>query len=54
MKPVPLFYTPRDLEEMQAILDKLPPSERATVYPYVMMMYNLLTSKTNGTKTTKR
>ena len=45
MKPIPLFYTPRSLEEMQEILEALPPWQRATVYPYVMMMYNLLIDK---------
>jgi len=45
MKPIPLFYTPASMKEMQDILEALPPQQRATVYPYVMMMYNLLIDK---------
>lgn len=45
MKPIGLFYTPESMEEMQDILDRLDASERARVYPYVMMMYNLIVSK---------
>ncbi len=54
MKTIPLFHTPSNMEEMQDILETLSPSERALVYPYVMMMYNLMVSKSNGTTTTKR
>lgn len=45
MKPIGLFYTPESMEEMQDILEQLPASQRALVYPYVMQMYNLLVSK---------
>lgn len=45
MKPIGLFYTPESMEEMQDILERLDASERARVYPYVMMMYNLLVSQ---------
>jgi hypothetical protein len=45
MKPIGLFYTPTSMEEMQDILESLPASQRALVYPYVMQMYNLLVSK---------
>ena len=45
MKPAPFFYTPESMEEMQDILEALPPQQRSTVYPYVMMMYNLLIDK---------
>jgi hypothetical protein len=45
MKPIGLFYTPESMEEMVDIIEKLPPSQRALVYPYVMQMYNLLVSK---------
>ncbi len=45
MKPIGLFYTPKSMEEMQDILERLSPSERALVYPYVMQMYNLLVTK---------
>lgn len=42
MKTTGLFYTPKSMDEMQLIIDRLPPQDRALVYPYVMMMYNLL------------
>jgi len=45
MKPIGLFYTPESMQEMQDILDRLDASDRAKVYPYVMMMYNLIVSK---------
>jgi hypothetical protein len=45
MKPIGLFYTPESMEEMQDILERLDASERARVYPYVMMMYNLVVSQ---------
>jgi len=45
MKPIDLFYTPKSMEEMQDMLERLDQSDRAKVYPYVMMMYNLLTSQ---------
>lgn len=45
MKPIGLFYTPQSMEEMQDILEQLPPSHRALVYPYVMQMYNLVVSQ---------
>lgn len=45
MKPIGLFYTPESMEEMVDIIERLPPSQRALVYPYAMQMYNLLVSK---------
>jgi hypothetical protein len=45
MKAIPLFYTPESMEEMQDILEQIPMKERAMVYPYCMMMYNLLVTK---------
>jgi hypothetical protein len=45
LKPIGLFYTPESMEEMQDILEQLPPIDRARVYPYVMQMYNLLVTK---------
>jgi hypothetical protein len=42
MKPIDLFYTPKSMSEMQDILESLPASQRALVYPYVMMMCNLM------------
>ena len=45
MKPIDLFYTPKSMEEMQAMLERLDASDRAKVYPYVMMMYNLVVSQ---------
>ena len=47
-KPIGFIYTPKSMDEMQEILDRLPPSERALVYPYVVMMYNMMVTK--GTK----
>jgi hypothetical protein len=45
MKPIGLFYTPKSMQEMQDIIEKLAPKDRALVYPYVMQMYNLMASK---------
>lgn len=45
MKTIDLFYTPASMEEMQDILESLPASQRALVYPYVMMMCNLMISQ---------
>ena len=42
LKEIKLFYTPRSMNELHDMIDKLPVSERAIVYPYVMMMYNML------------
>lgn len=42
MKPIDLFYTPKSMDEMLEILESLPASQRALVYPYVMMMCNLM------------
>lgn len=44
-KTIDFFHTPESMKEMQDILDRLAPVERALVYPYVMMMYNLMVSK---------
>jgi len=44
-KTIDFFHTPESMDEMQDILDRLAPTERALVYPYVMMMYNLMVSK---------
>lgn len=41
MKAIGLFYTPESMQEMQDIMGRLPAAERALVYPYVMMMYNV-------------
>lgn len=45
MKPIDFFYTPESMQEMQDILERLPAKDRALVYPYAMMMYNLMASK---------
>ena len=45
MKPIDLFYTPKSMQEMQDMLERLDASDRAKVYPYVMMMYNLVVSQ---------
>lgn len=45
MKPIGIFYTPKSMEEMQDMMDRLDRKERALVYPYVMMMYNLIASQ---------
>ena len=43
-----LFYTPKSMDEMQDILESLPASQRALVYPYVMMMCNLMIEQLSG------
>lgn len=47
MKAVNLFYTPSSMEEMQDILEALPVEQRALVYPYCFMMYNLMVTIMN-------
>jgi hypothetical protein len=50
MKPIDLFYTPKSMDEMQDILDSLPASQRSLVYPYVMMMCNLMIEQLSKSK----
>lgn len=50
MKTIDLFYTPKSMAEMQDILEQLPASQRALVYPYVMMMCNLMIEQLSKSK----
>ena len=45
MRAITLFHTPSSMEELQSAIESLSSKERALVYPYVMMMYNLMVTK---------